>query len=153
MTEKLRALIRLRNQYSLPRWVYFIRTGNNPPVPCDLESIHAIRTIERYTTDNAPLTVIEMVPKPDQFPVIDRAHRDGDRLAGQLQLRFPCDESPAAMATRVAPVALAALGSPGQAPNGSAVPSRCRSPPATPGQRTAHTPKTNEHEKSESHYR
>src|SRR5438128_810169 len=92
-TAKLRALIRLRNRYSLPRWVYLIRGDNKPPVPCDLESIHAIRTIERCTTGSAPVNVIEMLPAPDQFLVIDRAHSSGDRLASQLQLRFPCDES------------------------------------------------------------
>ncbi|HEX5886527.1 MAG TPA: lantibiotic dehydratase [Pyrinomonadaceae bacterium] len=113
-TAKLRALIRLRNRYSLPRWVCLDRGDDTPPVPCDLESIHAIRTIERCMKGSAPVNVIEMLPAPDQFSVVDRAHDSGDRLAAQFQLRFPCDESAQAMAARVAPAILAALGSPGR---------------------------------------
>jgi hypothetical protein len=129
-TAKLRVLIRLRNRYSLPRWVYLDRGDQGPPVPCDLESLHAIRTIERCTTGSAPMNVIEMLPAPDQFLVIDRAHGRGDRLASQLQLRFPCDESATAMAMRVAQAVLAALGSPEPAPAESMTPSGCRDPPA-----------------------
>lgn len=109
---KLRAMIRLRDRYSLPRWVYLIRDDNKPPMPCDLESIHVFRTIERYTTGSAPLTLIEMLPAPDQFLTVDRAHRSGDRLASQLQLRLPCDESATTLADRVAPSVLATLISP-----------------------------------------
>jgi hypothetical protein len=128
-TAKLRALARLRNRHSLPRWVYLIRGEDDPPVPCDLESLHAIRTIERCATGPAPLNVIEMLPTPDQFLVIDRAHSTGDRLASQLHLRFPCDESVTAMATRVAPAVLAALGSPDPVPDGPTVPEGGRGPP------------------------
>jgi hypothetical protein len=81
--------------------------------------------------------VIEMLPAPDQFPVIDRAHNSGDRLAAQLQLRFPCDESVTAMATRIAPAVLAALGSPSPAPHGAAAPSGGRDPPTTHDHLTA----------------
>jgi hypothetical protein len=123
-TAKLRALSRLRSRYSLPRWVYLDRGEANPPVACDLESIHAIRTIERCATDMSPMNVIEMLPTPEQLVVIDRAHGSGDRLAAQLHLRFPCDESAMAMATRIAPSILTALGSPRPAPAG------CRGPPA-----------------------
>ena len=121
-TAKIRALIRLRDRYSLPRWVYLDRGNNKPPVPCDLESIHAIRTIERCTTGNAPVNVIEMLPAPNQFLVIDRAHSSGDRLAAQLHLRFPCDESASAMAARVAPAVLAAFGPPDLLPDGPTAP-------------------------------
>jgi hypothetical protein len=123
-TAKLRALIRVRSRYSLPRWVYLDRGDANPPVACDLESIHAIRTIERCATDSTPMTVIEMLPTPEQFIVIDRAHGGADRVAAQFHLRFPCDESATAMATRIAPAVLTALGSPRPAPAG------CRGPPA-----------------------
>jgi len=121
---KLRALIRLRDRYALPRWVYLLRDDHKPPMPCDLESIHVIRTIERCTTGSAPLNVIEMLPSPDQLLVVDRAHSSGDRLASQLQLRFPCDESASAMANRIAPAVLAALGSRGSLPNGSVAPTQ-----------------------------
>jgi hypothetical protein len=100
---KLRALVGLRDRYALPRWVYLMRDSHKSPVPCDLESLHAFRAIERCTTGRTPLKVVEMLPAPDQLLVVDRAHRSGDRLASQLQLRFPCDESPTAMANRIAP--------------------------------------------------
>ena len=113
---KLRALIRLRDRYALPRWVYLRRDGHKSAVPCDFESLHVFRTVERCTTGSAPLQIVEMLPAPDQLLVVDRAHRSGDRLASQLQLRFPCDESATAMANRIAPAVLAALGSPGPLP-------------------------------------
>jgi hypothetical protein len=106
---KLRTLIGLRDQYSLPRWVYLDRGEKKPPSPCDLESIHAIRTIERGTIGNGPMSVMEMLPAADQFIVGDRAHNSGDRLAAQIQLRFPCDESVTATATRVARAVCEAL--------------------------------------------
>jgi hypothetical protein len=140
MTAKLRGLIRLRNRYSIPRWVYLIRGDHKPPVACDLESIHAIRTIECCTTGGAPLKVIEMLPTPDQFFVIDHAHGSwGDRLGSQLQLRLPCDESATAMATRVAPAVLAALDSPGPVTDRSMAPSGCRGPTAPYDQPTINT--------------
>ena len=109
---KLRALIRLRDRYALPRWVYLLPGGHRSPVPCDLESLHVFRIVERCTTAGARVSVIEMLPAPDQLLVEDRAHRSGDRLASQLHLRFPCDEPAAAMANRVAPAVLLALGPP-----------------------------------------
>jgi Lantibiotic dehydratase, N terminus len=129
-TTKLRALIRLRNRYSLPRWVFLDRSDNNPPVPCDLDSVHAIHTIQRWMTSNTPLTVIEMLPAPDQFLAVDRAHNSGDRLATQLHLRFPCDESVAAMATRVTPAVLTAISQPELVPDGPMAPRGGRGPPA-----------------------
>ena len=129
-TAKLRALIRLRSRYELPRWVCLDRGDNKPPAPCDLESVHAIRTIERCTTGHAPINVTEMLPLPDQFLVLDHAHSSGDRLAAQLHLRFPCDESATAMATRVAPAILAAFGPPDLVPDGPTAPSGGRGPPA-----------------------
>jgi hypothetical protein len=106
---KIRALIRLRNRYSLPRWVCLDRAENNPPIPCDLESIYAIRTIERCVTGSSQLNITEMLPAPNQVLVTDRAHSRADRLANQFHLRFPCDESATAMAARVAPAILSAL--------------------------------------------
>jgi hypothetical protein len=127
MIAKLRALIRLRNRYSLPRWVYVDRNDDKPPVPCDLESVHAIQTIERRMMANTFLNVIEMLPTPDQFLVVDRAHASEDPIAAQLHLRFPCDESATAMASRVAPSVLAALGSPDPIQVGFTTPLRGRS--------------------------
>lgn len=108
-TEKLRGLIRLRSRHALPRWVHLDRGADMPPIPCDLESVHAIRAIQRWAAGTTPLNVSEMLPAPGQFLVRDRAHASGDRLAAQLLLRFPYDEPATAMAARVAPAVLAAL--------------------------------------------
>jgi hypothetical protein len=135
-TEKIRALTRLRKGYSLPRWLYLDRGNGKPPVPCDLESILAIRTIERCTTGNAPVKMIEMLPAPDQFLVIDRAHSSQDRLAAQFHLRFPCDESASGMAARLTSTLVAALGPPDLVPEGpTAPPGDCRNrgPPLVAG--------------------
>jgi len=106
---KIRSLIRLRDRYSLPRWVFLDRGENEPPIPCDLESVHAVRTIERSVTGLSRLNMIEMLPTPDQFLVTDGAHDRADRLANQVHLRFPCDESATALAARVAPEIRSAL--------------------------------------------
>jgi len=136
---KVRSLVRLQNQYSLPRWVYLSRGDDNPPIPCDLESIHTIRTIERSTTGGRPMNLIEMLPTPDQFLVIDHAHSGRDRLASQLHLRLPCDESATEMATRVAPAILAALGPTERVPEGSRAPLGARGPPGQHEQRVTDT--------------
>jgi hypothetical protein len=107
---KIRSLIRLRDRYSLPRWVFLDRAEDEPPIPCDLESVHAIRTIERSVAGGrSRLSMSEMLPTPDQCLVTDRAHDRADRLANQVHLRFPCDESATAMAARVAPQIRSAL--------------------------------------------
>jgi hypothetical protein len=43
-----------------------------------------------------------MLPAPDELALADAAHRPDDRFAAELLLRLPCDESPVAMATRLA---------------------------------------------------
>lgn len=127
---KLSALVRLQSRHALPRWVFIIPADQKSAVPCDLESIQAIRAIERHATDIEELALTEMLPAPDQLLVVDRAHNCGDRLASQLQLRFPCDESPAAMASRIAPAVRAAFGLPELMLDDSGATSGCRGPPA-----------------------
>jgi hypothetical protein len=128
-TSKLRTLIRLGNRYSLPRWVYLVSEENEPPVPCDLESISAIRTIERHSADRTRMKVTEMLPTPDQLLVVDRAHSNGDRVASQIQLRFPCDESHQAMATRIASTVIAAFSVTDLSQGATMALPNCRSPP------------------------
>jgi hypothetical protein len=43
-----------------------------------------------------------MLPTPAQLPVADHAHCPDDRLVSELMLRLPCDDSPTAMAVRLA---------------------------------------------------
>jgi hypothetical protein len=76
--------------------------GGGKPTPCDLESIRSIRAIGRLAATSEELCIVEMLPAPDHLPVSDLAHESGDRLVSALMLRLPCDESPAAMAARVA---------------------------------------------------
>ncbi|HWK28580.1 MAG TPA: lantibiotic dehydratase [Solirubrobacter sp.] len=99
---KLRALVRLRERHALPRWIQVERGDRQPPLPGDLDSVHVLRTLERCP---APLTVSELLPAPDQFPVADGAHRPGDRLAAQLQIRLPYDTPATALAARAAAAA------------------------------------------------
>jgi|GEM_PF-2597847 len=129
-TTKIRTLIRLRDRYSLPRWVNLVSGGDETHVPCDLESMIAIRTIERHMRNRTQLHLIEMLPSPDQLLVVDRAHRKEDRLASQMQLRFPHDESPRALAHRIAPDIIAALDGADLPQRAVMTSSNCRGPPA-----------------------
>jgi hypothetical protein len=100
---KVKALEQLRERQRLPRWV-FVSTGTgSKPMPCDLESVRAIRTLEHAAkvTDRY-IIVVEMLPTPDQLLVSDHVNSH-DRLASEIMLRLPCDESPSAMACRLAP--------------------------------------------------
>ncbi|HEU0116921.1 MAG TPA: lantibiotic dehydratase, partial [Thermomicrobiales bacterium] len=101
---KARALERARRRLRLPRWVFVSRDSQHKPVPCDLESLRAIRTIERAgLAEGSALVFVEMLPDPDDLLVADDAHHHGDRLVSEILLRLPCDESPQAMAARLAP--------------------------------------------------
>jgi hypothetical protein len=126
---RARALTRLRDRLSLPRWLHLIPAGPDPPIPCDLESLHAIRTFERYLAQPAPFRVAEMLPEPDRLLVVDRAHREGDRSVSEVQLRMPCQETPRAMAARLAPSIVASFGLSNRVLARSLPRSSCRSPP------------------------
>ncbi len=101
---KARALEQLRRSLELPRWVFVANHPGGKPLPCDLESLRAIRTLERTAAQAAQdgMALEEMLPAPDQLVVADQAHLPGDQLASELVLRLPCDESPTAMAARLA---------------------------------------------------
>lgn len=101
---KARALDRLRRRLGLPRWVFVASRVGGKPLPVDLESLRAIATLERVAAAGPVdgVVVEEMLPAPDRLAVSDHAHLPGDRLASELLLRLPCDESPATMAARIA---------------------------------------------------
>jgi hypothetical protein len=100
---KARALERFRRRWQLPRWVFVSRDSGSKPVACDLESLRAIRLLERASLDaKSAILVVEMLPAPDKLLVADHAHHDGDRLVSEILLRLPCDESPTEMAARLA---------------------------------------------------
>jgi len=101
---KVRALERLRRELRLPRWIRVSSQSGIEPLPCDLESLRAIRTFERVArVADSKILLVEMLPSPDQLLVSDHAHCIADRSVSELLLRLPCDESPSAMATRLAP--------------------------------------------------
>jgi hypothetical protein len=110
MLTKLRALVRLRDHLALPRWVHVSGVGADAPLACDLESILAVRAIERASIGASEVRFVEMVPSPDEFLVEDLAHRPGDRVLSAVQLRFPIDADPAEVAARIAPRILTSLG-------------------------------------------
>jgi hypothetical protein len=130
LSRKVRALARLRDRRGLPRWGQLAGPGEEPAVHIDLESLHAVRALERWLRSGAPIRVVEMLPAPDQLLVTDLAHRPGDRLVSELLLRLPVDEAPAALADRLAPDILASLSLPAgptaRAPPGAS----CRGRPA-----------------------
>ncbi len=100
---KIRALEKLRQQWNLPRWV-FVSTGTGTkPMACDLESIRAIHIIERtIKTGDTDILVVEMLPTPNQLLVHEQADGSDEPSASAIMLRLPCDESPIAMAIRLA---------------------------------------------------
>jgi hypothetical protein len=115
---KARAMERLRRHRRLPRWIFVNGRPSTKPVPCDLESLRAIPTLERAAqTVHSSIIVTEMLPTPDQLSTSDHSHRPEDRVVSELMLRLPCDESPSALADRLAP-ALKRLLETGAVPTG-----------------------------------
>ena len=102
--DKARSLGRLRDRLGLPRWVFVSNQSRGGSLPCDLESLRAIHALEHTATRDSMTDIVleEMVPSPEQFPVSDDGDLGDDRVAAELLLRFPYDESPAEMAVRLA---------------------------------------------------
>lgn len=109
---RLRALVRLRRDRGLPRWVWLVPSGDEPPVACDLSSLDALDVLGHRTDPVARL--VEMIPRPDALPVRDAAHGDAPVVA-QLHLRLPVDETAEDLARRLAPRVRSALGTPAPA--------------------------------------
>jgi hypothetical protein len=106
---KVRALVRLRDTLGLPRWVLVSTVDDGPAVPCDLESLLAVRVFDEVSGGGSGDVLIrEMVPDPASFSVADPAEDPADRVAAELVFRFPFGEDPAALAARVAAPAAAA---------------------------------------------
>ena len=106
LDQRLRTLVRLRRGRGLPRWVWLVPPGDAPAVACDLLGLDALDTLAHRTTPVARL--VEMLPRPDALAVHDAAH-GGRVVVSQLHLRFPTDETPEALAERLAPQVRAAV--------------------------------------------
>jgi hypothetical protein len=99
--ERVRALARLRAETGAPRWNFLRAPGAGRPRPVDLDSITALRVIDRALGDPAVslLVLEEMLPGPDELAVRDE---HGEPLAAQLLLRLPHQVSPDRLADDVA---------------------------------------------------
>lgn len=109
---RLRALVRLRRDRGLPRWVWLVGSDDDPQVACDLASLDALDVLAHRTDPVARL--VEMLPRPDALPVRDAAHDEAPVVA-QLHLRLPLDATPAEIARRLAPRVLRSLDGPAPA--------------------------------------
>jgi hypothetical protein len=109
LTALIRSVDRLRDRLGLPRFL-FVSAGDGKPVPVDLESLVGIQAIERLRAardvrpgaTEADLVAAEMIPEPDALAVTDRSSGADHRVVAELLLRLPGDETPDAMATRLA---------------------------------------------------
>ncbi|MDN5747708.1 MAG: lantibiotic dehydratase family protein [Pseudonocardia sp.] len=93
LAARIHALERLRRTRGLPRWIVVLGPGARGVRACDLESLFALRTVERAAR---PLIVAEMLPAPDELLI---TAPDGPHVS-EVLLRLPCDASPAALADR-----------------------------------------------------
>ncbi|ONI84853.1 hypothetical protein ALI22I_30705 [Saccharothrix sp. ALI-22-I] len=82
---KFRTLSDLRDARGLPRWVFARAEAGGKPIPVDLESLTAIRLLDRVRRSGGPLVLEEMLPAPDQLVIRD----ERGLLAAQVQLRLP----------------------------------------------------------------
>jgi hypothetical protein len=97
--ERIRAVAGLRIGTSIPRWVFARAQGGHQPRPVDLDSLSAVRALDKLLADtpDADLVFEEMLPDPNHLPLRDA---DGEPVAGQLLARLPVDVTPARLAAR-----------------------------------------------------
>ncbi len=99
--DRVRQLARLRAETGAPRWNFVRVRGAGRPRPVDLDSLTALRVLDRLLADPAAAELVleEMLPDPDHLPVRDEA---GAPLAAQLLLRLPHQANPDRLADGVA---------------------------------------------------
>ncbi|MFF7092567.1 lantibiotic dehydratase [Streptomyces rubradiris] len=100
---KVRVLALLRRSAGLPRHAFVRTAPGAKPVPVDFASLTALQLIERLCAREAgtALLVEEMLPAPEGLLVRDPLH-GGARVAAQLLLRLPHDQSPGRLAEAAA---------------------------------------------------
>ncbi|MGW5053853.1 hypothetical protein ACWEPX_22130, partial [Actinokineospora sp. NPDC004072] len=98
---RVRALARLRGWAGAPRWNFARAAGGRRPLPVDLDSVGALRVLDRLLARSGAgeLVLEEMLPDPDHVVVRDDR---GAGLAAQLVLRLPVQADPARLAERAA---------------------------------------------------
>jgi hypothetical protein len=99
--DRVRDLARLRTATGAPRWNFVRVRGGGRPRPVDLDSVTALRVIDRLLADPAAAALVfeEMLPDPDHLSVRDER---GEPLAAQLLLRLPHQANPDRLAEEVA---------------------------------------------------
>ncbi|WP_309115250.1 hypothetical protein [Saccharothrix sp.] len=101
LATRVRELARLRAWAGAPRWNFVRVAGGRRPLPIDLDSLGALRVIDRLLAhaEVPELALEEMLPDPDHLVVRD----DHDhRFAAQLLVRLPHQADPVALAERAA---------------------------------------------------
>ncbi|AHI00312.1 hypothetical protein GCM10010174_84200 [Kutzneria viridogrisea] len=97
--QRIRELAALRIGTGVPRWVFARTEGGHQPRPVDLDSVGALRVLDKLLADAPHGTLLfeEMLPDPEHLPF-----RDADRapIAGQLLARLPHESTPNRLAAR-----------------------------------------------------
>ncbi|GAA3167871.1 hypothetical protein GCM10010451_15260 [Streptomyces virens] len=88
---KARLLYRMRRDRFLPRWVFVSPAAGASPVPCDLESLRAISTMEHAmamcaSPESDGMVIEEMIPDPSEFRTVDLSDPLCDRVATEVLL-------------------------------------------------------------------
>ncbi|UVS78171.1 lantibiotic dehydratase family protein [Actinokineospora sp. UTMC 2448] len=101
LAARVRELARLRAWTGAPRWNFVRAAGGRRPLPIDLDSVGALRVVDRLLAhpEVTELALEEMLPDPDHLPVRDEHDA---RFAAQLVVRLPCQADPARLAERAA---------------------------------------------------
>lgn len=99
LAARIQALAALRVGTGMPRWVFVRAEGGHQPRPVDLDSIGALRMVDKLVADAADGVLVfeEMLPDPDHLPFREG---NGDGVAGQLLARLPHDISSNRLAAR-----------------------------------------------------
>jgi hypothetical protein len=98
---RVRSLAHLRTATGAPRWNFVRAQGSGRSRPVDLDSVTALRVVDRLLADPAVPALVfeEMLPDPDHLPVREAT---GEPLAAQLLVRLPHGTGPTRLADDVA---------------------------------------------------
>ena len=99
--QKLIFLADLRAKMRLPRWLEVSAHGEVDFVGCDLESLDAIRTLEKALAVNGSARLVEMLPTPEHLVLTDTNGNADTQFAAELVLRTPGRRSMTDLADKV----------------------------------------------------
>lgn len=106
LADRARALASLRRNRRIPRWVTVSADARDDPVVLDLDSLRALRAVDRFPAEHRSFALSELIPGPGELPVRDLAEPDAAGHYAELLLRLPHRSTPdvaaAAVASRLA---------------------------------------------------